>query len=90
MTPCGMMTTPVVYPVRDGFGPAWEALRAQTTALRMPSKCAGSDHRQVCGVSAAVCFTETGRFDGVPEYICQKTREQVRITREIYEERMKK
>ena len=89
MTPCGMMTTPVVYPLRDGFGAAWDELRARTAALRMPGECSGCDHRDICGVCAAVCFTETGRFDGVPTYICEKAREQVRITREIYEEKMK-
>ena len=89
MTPCGMMTTPVVHPLRDGFGAAWDELRARTAALRMPGACSGCDHRDICGVCAAVCFTETGRFDGVPTYICEKAREQVRITREIYEEKMK-
>lgn len=89
MTPCGMMTTPVVHPLRDGFGAAWDELRARTAALRMPGECSGCDHRDICGVCAAVCFTETGRFDGVPTYICEKAREQVRITREIYEEKMK-
>ena len=89
MTPCGMMTTPVVHPLRDGFGAAWDELRARTAALRMPSECSGCDHREICGVCAAVCFTETGRFDGVPTYICEKAREEVRITREIYEEKMK-
>ena len=89
MTPCGMMTTPVVHPLRDGFGAAWDELRAKTAALRMPSECSGCNHREICGVCAAVCFTETGRFDGVPTYVCEKAREKVRITREIYEEKMK-
>ena len=86
MTPCGMMTAPVVYPARDGFGAAWDALRAETAALRMPVECTACDHKDVCSACAAVCFTETGRFDGVPTYICEKTREMVRITREHYEE----
>lgn len=89
MTPCGMMTTPVVYPVRDGFSAAWDKLRAETAALRMPGRCKTCDHRDVCGVCAAVCYTETGHFDGLPTYMCEKTRETVRITREVYEERMK-
>ena len=86
MTPCGMMTGPVVYPVRDGFDAAWDALRAETAAIRMPAQCSTCDHKDVCSVCAAVSFTETGRFDGQPTYICEKTREVVRITRENYEE----
>ena len=86
MMPCGLMTTPVVYPMRDGFNAAWDTLRAETAALRMPPECKTCDHREVCGACAAVCYSETGRFDGVPTYVCEKTRETVRITREKYEE----
>ena len=90
MTPCGMMTGPVVYPLEDGFNAAWDKLRAETAAVRVNSSCRSCAYREVCSVCAAVCFTETGRFDGVPTYVCEKTREQVRIVREIYEESMKK
>ncbi|MBQ8813362.1 MAG: radical SAM protein [Lachnospiraceae bacterium] len=82
MLPCGMMTTPVVYPLKVGFGAAWEELRDRTAEIRTPLKCAGCAYRDVCGVCAAVCFTETGRFDGVPHYVCEKTVAQVRITGE--------
>ena len=84
MLPCGMMTKPVVYPLETGFDAAWEQLRTATKEIRMPSQCISCDHKELCGVCAAVCFTETGRFDGVPDYVCEKTREQVRITQEIY------
>ena len=90
MTPCGMMTTPVTDPVRDGFGAAWDALREKTAALRLPVQCSSCEYKDVCSVCAAVCFTETGRFDGKPDFICEKTREMVRITRENYEEIKKK
>lgn len=87
MLPCGMMTTPEVYPLKVGFDAAWIELRAKTAAIRTPSQCSGCAYQDVCGVCAAVCYTETGRFDGVPHYVCQKTREQVRLTREFSEER---
>lgn len=90
MLPCGMMTTPVVYPLEVGFDVAWDQLRAATAAIRTPKECLSCDHKELCGVCAAVSFTETGRFDGVPKYVCAKTREQVRYTQEIYEERMKR
>lgn len=90
MLPCGMMTTPEVYPLEVGFDAAWEQLRAATAAIRLPSACVDCSHKELCGVCAAVCFTETGRFDGVPTYICEKTREQVRLTEEVYAERMKR
>lgn len=90
MLPCGMMTTPVVYPLETGFEAAWEQIRGATAKIRTPSACTVCEHRDICGVCAAVCYTETGRFDGVPEYVCEKTREQLRITGEVSEERKAK
>lgn len=89
MMPCGMMTGPVVYPLETGFGAAWEQLRAETARIRLPAACLSCDHRDVCAVCAAVCQTETGHFDAVPTYVCEKTRETVRITCEVCEERNK-
>ena len=87
MLPCGMMTTPVVKPLEMGFDAAWEQLRAQTAQIRMPAKCTACDHKEVCGVCAAVCFAETGKFDDVPEYVCEKTHAQVRLTAEAHREK---
>lgn len=89
MMPCGMMTTPVVYPLESGFNAAWDKLLNLTREIRMPSKCGSCAYKELCGVCAAVCYTETGSFDGVPTYICEKAKEQVRITEEVYNERKK-
>lgn len=83
MMPCGMMNSPVVKPLEIGFDAAWAQLREQTREIRTPKACLECAYHEVCGVCAAVCLTETGKFDAVPEYICQKTREQVRLTREM-------
>lgn len=90
MMPCGMMTKPVVYPEEVGFSAAWEELKTETRKIRMPTGCANCENKEICAVCAAVCFTETGRFDGVPAYVCEKTREQLRITQEVCAERNKK
>jgi radical SAM protein with 4Fe4S-binding SPASM domain len=87
MTPCGMMTTPVVYPLEVGFDAAWDQLRGQAGQIRTPAECVGCDHKELCSVCAAVCLTETGSFDKVPEYVCQRTKEIVKQTRQIREER---
>lgn len=81
MMPCGMMTTPVANLRQESFEAAWDRIRAETGKIRGPEACGTCDYRQVCSVCAAVCFTETGRFDGLPEYICEKTKAQVEITR---------
>ena len=87
MMPCGMLTTPVVHPLEVGFPTAWETIRKATAAIRMPAECGSCDHKELCGVCAAVCYTETGAFDKVPTYICEKTKCQSRLTRQIWEEK---
>ena len=90
MLPCGMMPYPAVRPLETGFAAAWAQLREQTQALRMPTKCGGCPKRGVCPVCAAVCVTETGRFDGVPEYLCAMTDATIEKTWAAYEERKEK
>lgn len=90
MTPCGMMTQPVVYPLEVGFDAAWEQLRRQVSQIRTPAKCVSCDYKDICGVCAAVCLTETGRFDAVPEYMCQRAKEIVRQTQIAWEKRNNK
>jgi hypothetical protein len=41
--------------------------------------------RPVCPVCAAVCVTETGAFDQVPEYVCEQTKQTIRLAGEICE-----
>lgn len=90
MTPCGMMTAPMVKPLEIGLDAAWEQLRSQASQIRTPAKCVGCDHREICGVCAAVCYTETGCFDGVPEYMCRRAEEIVRQTQLAWDERKRK
>ena len=90
MTPCGMMTQPVVYPLEVGFDAAWEELLRRTREIRTPGKCSGCAYKEVCGVCAAVCYTETGRFDQVPEYMCRRAEETVRQTQLAWEKRKTK
>lgn len=78
MLPCGMMPGPEVRPLEMGFRAAWQELRHRTAQIRLPAKCTVCPKRSICSVCAAVCVTETGRFDGVPEYVCRMTEETVR------------
>ena len=87
MMPCGMMTGTVADLRQQSFEEAWNYIRSETAKVRLPAECVSCAYKEVCGVCASVCYTETGRFDGVPEYICEKTRQQVRLTQEIYRER---
>ena len=90
MLPCGMLTTPAVYPLEIGFDAAWEQLRTETRKIRTPGKCRSCEYREFCGGCAAVYYTETGRFDGIPEYVCERAKHIVEETRKLYEEKKKK
>lgn len=89
MLPCGMMPYPVAYPLENGFDAAWDLIKKETSKIRIPSKCTVCPKRPVCPVCAAVCVTETGRFDGVPDYVCEQTDETIRATWKAYQERKK-
>ena len=89
MLPCGMMPYPTVYPLETGFNAAWEELRKLTRQIRISPECAACPKRGVCPTCAAVSITETGRFDGKPEYVCRMTDETIRLTWEAYQERKK-
>lgn len=81
MLPCGMMIEPVTYPLVEGFNEAWDRLREMTSKIKTPSKCTACSYKEVCGVCAAVCYCETGKFDGVSDYVCEKTKKTIEYYR---------
>ena len=74
MTPCAMLTQPGVQPFADGFTSAWAQLQAACEPIRLCPECADCPERKSCMNCAAVTFSETGRFDGKPEYMCRLNR----------------
>ena len=89
MMPCGMMPHPIAYPLEVGFDAAWEQIRAETRKIRLLKECGACPKKEVCPACAAVCITETGRFDGVPEYMCRMTDATLEHMWQAYEERSK-
>lgn len=71
MTPCAMLPHPLVQPFQEGFLPAWERLKEQCQSIRLCPDCVDCPEQRSCMNCAAVTFSETGRFDGKPEYMCQ-------------------
>lgn len=80
MRPCGMMPKPTTYPLKVGFENAWEQIRTLTKEIHQPAKCTSCAKKDICGACAAVCVAETGEFDKVPIYMCQRTEEIIRQT----------
>lgn len=87
MLPCGMMPGPETYPLEVGFDAAWDELRRRTAQLANPAKCSGCKYRNFCSVCSAICVCETGRFDGVPEYVCRMTEATAHYTDQADRER---
>lgn len=84
MLPCGMLPFPEFYPLRDGFKKAWKDVRNATKAIHTPKKCVTCAYKDVCHACMAVCVTETGAFDEVPEYVCEMTKAKVDLTYQAY------
>lgn len=74
MLPCGMIPmseAPNVF--EEGLIPSWERVKCTAAAIRMAPKCSKCQLRDQCRPCAAMALTETGSFDGIPEYRCQMT-----------------
>ena len=88
MTPCGMMVQPDVSVPELGFARAWEETKAATARILLPPACTQCEYQHMCHACAAMCVTETGAFDGKPEYVCAMTKATAALTQSEYE-RMK-
>lgn len=73
MRPCGLMTEPEADVKDMGFAASWEYIRGAVSRIRLPLECSRCKDRDLCNVCAAMCQSETGRFDEKPEYICRMT-----------------
>ena len=71
MVPCGMLSVPKVSVTCQSFSDAWINLYTQCESIRLCPDCTSCEIKTTCLNCAAVTFTETGRFDGKPEYACQ-------------------
>ncbi len=74
MLPCGMLTGEHAVNVFDsGFDRAWQAVRQEADAIRLPKQCTNCSKKEICRNCAAMTLTETGSYHNVPQYRCQMT-----------------
>ena len=57
-----------------GFDGAWERVKDFSKSVRTPAECENCKYRNICCVCAAACYTETGSFSTVREYVCSMTK----------------
>ena len=65
----------------ETFATAWKNCVDRMGTLAFPKKCATCAHLDSCTVCRAAIYTETGRCDEAPEYLCRYTEELIRIWR---------
>lgn len=69
---CGMVPAGQDMNVlQNGFDACCRAIREKVKAIVLPHKCTECAYRYLCNVCAAACFSETGEFGKVPDYICR-------------------
>ena len=82
MRSCVVLDKPSI-PLRDvEFEKAWELTKKGTESLRISTRCSSCKLRKVCNTCVAAAIAETGKADGVPEYLCRYTEATVRYLKE--------
>ncbi len=79
MRPCVVMSSPAADVFEMGFDAAWQHIRKEADDIILSETCAACPLRALCCTCAASALLETGRYDGVPEYMCRYTKETYRL-----------
>ncbi|WP_294577614.1 radical SAM protein [uncultured Thomasclavelia sp.] len=82
MRPCVMLTKPAISLLETDLKMAWETLQTGIGVIELSSKCQACKMRDVCDTCGACALLETGDFQEVPEYMCEYTKETLRIYQE--------
>ena len=69
--PCGMLETPAVNPLKQGFPKAWEQIKEETAQIHLCADCVTCKERDTCFNCGAVMLAETGSYQGRPDYMCR-------------------
>ena len=79
VTACGMMPEPRVDLGSRNFADVWRELTEATAAVRLSGVCERCENRLLCHPCAAMAAAETGRTEGVPQYLCHVAKELRRL-----------
>ena len=83
MRPCVSLSEPAAPVFETGFEPAWKKISEGTKEFRLNEKCIRCPLRAVCKTCVASAKLETGKYDGLPEYLCRYAEKYVELLREI-------
>ena len=65
--------------IEEWFLQSWDQIVNKTEKTRTSEKCGTCTLREVCNTCAAGALLETGRYDGVPDYVCRYTQKTVQL-----------
>lgn len=82
MRPCVMQSVPQANVFEEGFLQSWDKISTQTDEILINEVCEACKYRPICNTCAAAALLETGAYEGIPEYICEYTKEFYRIMKE--------
>lgn len=79
MRPCVILHEPEISVFEVGFEEAWRYIAEETERIWLNAKCSSCRLRSLCRTCAASALLEEGRYDAVPEYMCQYAKESYRL-----------
>ena len=82
MRACVMQSVPEEDVFEEGFQRSWEKISMSTDDILISEKCEICKYRPICNTCAAAALLETGDYEGIPEYICEYTKEFYKIMKE--------
>lgn len=78
MTPCLFMKEPACDILQHDFATAWQKIVLASEHIRLPLKCATCPKQDFCPLCAAAAYTENGKTNQAPQYLCDYTDELLR------------
>lgn len=79
MLPCGMINEPCALPFENGFDGAWKFITDKVEKITLAPECRNCPAISVCHPCGAMAFSENRNFSKKPEYLCESTKEYIRL-----------
>ena len=82
MRPCVLLKKPEVNVLDEGVLSAWHQIRLACDDVHCDAKCAACEYRSLCPRCPAAEQAEKGTFGIAPDYLCDCTKEYVKLLRQ--------
>ena len=86
MSYCGMIPSGDNNVLEKGYGECFKNVMSEAAKIRLPLECRKCSYKPLCNICAAICYTETGGFESVPDYLCEFTRLTYKYIQQKYSE----